>query len=74
MTVGASGEGLAEFRVVGRAVITFAVVLPNELPIPLLDDGAFIGDFRIDQIVWGEVGLHQGCGKEQNRPAPSPGR
>ena len=67
-------EGLAEFRVVGRAVITFAVVLPNELPIPLLDDGAFIGDFRIDQIVWGEVGLHQGCGKEQNRPAPSPGR
>ena len=49
------GEGAAERRVIGRAVIALAVVLPHELPVALLDDGALVRDLRVGQVVRREI-------------------
>jgi hypothetical protein len=40
-------------------MIAFAVVFPDELPIPLLDDGRLEGDLRIGEMVRREIRRHQ---------------
>ena len=42
---------------VGRAVIALAIVLPDELPVGLLDDGGFVRDLGLMQVVREEVRL-----------------
>ncbi len=41
---------------IGGAVVTLAIVLPDQLPIALLDDGAFEGDLRFPQAMRREIG------------------
>ncbi|SOC86353.1 hypothetical protein SAMN05421890_4879 [Ensifer adhaerens] len=53
--------GLAEFRMVAGTVVAFAVVFPDELPVALFDDGAFISHLGLAQAVRQEVGLHEGA-------------
>src|SRR6202042_1045610 len=51
-------KGPAEFRMVGRAVITLAIVLPDELPVASLDDRALISELRLGEAVRRKIGLH----------------
>ncbi len=43
---------------VGRAVIALAVVLPDELPVALLNGGALMGDLGLGEAMGREIGLH----------------
>ena len=60
--------GAAKLRMVCGAMIAFAVVFPDELPVALLDDGAFEGDLGVLQIVRGQIGRdHVAHGLEVHR-------
>ncbi len=43
------------------AVVALAVVLHDELPVALLDDGLLVGDLRLRQLVRGDVGGEELC-------------
>ena len=50
--------GLAELGMIARAMIAFAVVFPDELPVALLDDCALVGNLGVTQPVRQEIGFH----------------
>ena len=52
-------EGLAELGMVSRAVVTLAVVLPDELPVASLDDRALMRHLRLAEAVRREIRLHR---------------
>ena len=45
------GEGAAQLGMVGRAMVAFAVVLPDELPVAVLDDRALERDLGFADVV-----------------------
>ncbi len=55
---------------VAGAVVALAVVLPDELPVPFLDDGALMRDLRLAQPVRQQIGLdHRAHRREIGRLA-----
>ena len=50
----------AQFRMVRRAMVALAVVFPDELPIAVLNDRAFEGDFGVRDLVRRQISLRLG--------------
>ncbi len=57
----AVGIDAAQFRMVAGAVIAFAVVLDDQLPIAFLDDGRFEGDLGIGEVVRRHIAFRLGA-------------
>ena len=55
------GEGAAQFGMVGRAMVAFAVVFPHQLPIAVLDDRALEGDLGLAEPMRGKIGFDLGA-------------
>src|SRR5271170_1052203 len=51
------GESLAQFGMVAAAVVAFAVVLPDQLPVAVFDDRALERDLGVGQPMRGQIGL-----------------
>ncbi|ENN89027.1 hypothetical protein RHSP_02217 [Rhizobium freirei PRF 81] len=61
------GEGAAELGVIGGAVVALAVVLPDQLPVALLDDGALEGDLGFAHAMRRHIGLDRGTDRGEIR-------
>ena len=62
---GSLGKCLAKLRMVAGAMVAFAVVFPDELPVAFLNDGALEGDFRFGKAMRQQIGLDHGAHRHE---------
>ena len=63
-----------QLRMVGRAVVALAVVLPHQLPIGLLDDGRLERNLGLMQFVRQKIRLEVAAGSVRSPAPPTPGK